>query len=284
MEAIVSELADAHPASHKVAGIRVNRWAAVLEDYNRIKRLLQRSNVPKVTSIQLYELSQSTISQWYVFVIHLESSSHYKEVSLVYRYARRQKSEEIATLRQGDTTPAPPLTAPEALQPAIDQPTQLAVPEGAEVHHFEHQPVRVREEKAPQAFQMTVAELEAMQARSAAGRRRAAATVSAPQHPEEGGGAAPPPTAPLAPQDIPIRIPVAKTTQWNRAKREREDQQDGIPHKRYRARAGPNICQKCGSPATKEFGHSQFRGLRYCPATSGTTKEDWLANIRTKKR
>jgi hypothetical protein len=70
---------------------------------------------------------------------------------------------------------------------------------------------------------------------------------------------------------------MAKTTAWNRRKREAEDKATGQAKRRNKERKAPNTCTNCGHPKTKEFGHSQFRGQSYCPKVATLSKEDWLA-------
>ena len=44
-----------------------------------------------------------------------------------------------------------------------------------------------------------------------------------------------------------------------------------------------NTCKKCGQFRTAETGHSQYKGVVYCPAVEAVSKEQWLEDIKKKK-
>lgn len=73
---------------------------------------------------------------------------------------------------------------------------------------------------------------------------------------------------------------VPRTTAWRRRKAEEEAAQRGLPLKRP---CEQYVCKKCGKPKTKEFGHSQFRGVHFCAKASGKTVEQWMEEMRRAK-
>lgn len=73
---------------------------------------------------------------------------------------------------------------------------------------------------------------------------------------------------------------VPRTTAWRRRKAEEEAAQRGLPLKRL---SEQYLCQKCGKPKTKEFGHSQFRGVHFCARASGKTVGQWMEEMRRAK-
>ncbi|KAI4824453.1 hypothetical protein KUCAC02_012964 [Chaenocephalus aceratus] len=44
-----------------------------------------------------------------------------------------------------------------------------------------------------------------------------------------------------------------------------------------------NKCKKCGKFRTAETGHSQYKGVVYCPLVEALPKEQWLKDMRNKK-
>ncbi|KAI4796457.1 hypothetical protein KUCAC02_026959 [Chaenocephalus aceratus] len=44
-----------------------------------------------------------------------------------------------------------------------------------------------------------------------------------------------------------------------------------------------NTCKKCGKFGTAETGHSQYKGVVYCPLVEALPKEQWLKDMRNKK-
>ncbi len=89
-------------------------------------------------------------------------------------------------------------------------------------------------------------------------------------------GAAP---VPVAGAPVPFAAPdvksVPRTTAWRRKKLSEAAAAQGLtPRKRQIPQ--PFLCQKCGQPKTKEFGHSQFRGVHFCAKASGKTVAQWM--------
>lgn len=41
-----------------------------------------------------------------------------------------------------------------------------------------------------------------------------------------------------------------------------------------------NTCKKCGQFRTAETGHSQYKGIIYCPSVEAVPKEQWLEDIK----
>ncbi|KAK1788427.1 hypothetical protein P4O66_016858 [Electrophorus voltai] len=65
VKAVCLALCRLHPAGQTVAGVRVNRWAAVTRDYGVIMDVVLGSpGLLTRTRIQLFELNQRTLTQW----------------------------------------------------------------------------------------------------------------------------------------------------------------------------------------------------------------------------
>ncbi|KAA8578286.1 hypothetical protein FQN60_016780, partial [Etheostoma spectabile] len=98
VEAICSQLCQLHPKGTRSGGIRRDRWALVLSDYVAIRAAVLASlRLMAQTDIQLFELNQRTLSQW---------------------FSRRQKEEEKAVLLQASGVMPVAALAGEPLPPA----------------------------------------------------------------------------------------------------------------------------------------------------------------------
>ncbi|KAK1803478.1 hypothetical protein P4O66_020911 [Electrophorus voltai] len=101
VEAVCPALCRLHPAGQTVAGVRVNRWASVTRDYGVIRDVVLGSpGLVTRTRIQLFELNQRTLTQWY--------------------NARKKKQEQdVLHLSVGQSST--PMVAPEPLPPALSK-------------------------------------------------------------------------------------------------------------------------------------------------------------------
>ncbi|KAI4795375.1 hypothetical protein KUCAC02_031455, partial [Chaenocephalus aceratus] len=81
VEAICSQLCRLHPAATRFGGIMRTRWSLILTDYVAIREaVLASPRLMAQTDIQLFELNQRTLSQW---------------------FSRRQKDRGVSVLLQG---------------------------------------------------------------------------------------------------------------------------------------------------------------------------------------
>ncbi|XP_073802863.1 uncharacterized protein [Danio rerio] len=100
VEAICTKLCAVHKSTSKKAGVRTHRWSKILTDYHHIRDLVLGSRrLMDETVIQLFELNQKTLIQW---------------------FQRRQKDQEMSVLPQG-LTPIDPIAVAA---------TQLPLPRG----------------------------------------------------------------------------------------------------------------------------------------------------------
>ncbi|KAL0966864.1 hypothetical protein UPYG_G00301130 [Umbra pygmaea] len=107
VEAICTQLCRLHPCGTQSGGIKRSRWALILADYVSIREaVLDSPRLMAQTSLQLFELSQRTISQWY--------SRHQKE---------RSVSEQGSGLTLGRSVSLQPLadvTQPQYQPPGLE--------------------------------------------------------------------------------------------------------------------------------------------------------------------
>ncbi|KAK5605738.1 hypothetical protein CRENBAI_006887 [Crenichthys baileyi] len=98
VEAICSQLCRLHPAATRVRGVMRTRWSLIHADYVSVREtVLASPRLMAQTTIQLFELNQRTISQW---------------------FTRRQKEWERSVLEQGVSIVPAPAVAEQPLLPA----------------------------------------------------------------------------------------------------------------------------------------------------------------------
>ncbi|KAM8867727.1 uncharacterized protein ACB058_005668 [Synchiropus picturatus] len=81
-----------------------------------------------------------------------------------------------------------------------------------------------------------------------------------------------------------------RTTEWNLAQRlkreEAEEERDGDDEEAPRRKKSKpyklRICQQCGQPKQKDYGHCQYGGEHYCALHGCKTARLWLAEKRQK--
>lgn len=72
VEAMCIKLCALHKSSSRKAGVSTPRWTKILDAYHHVRELVL--NTPRVmadTTIQLFELNQRTLIQWYVLYFKL---------------------------------------------------------------------------------------------------------------------------------------------------------------------------------------------------------------------
>lgn len=66
VEAMCIKLCEVHKSPTKKAGVRIPRWTKILADYHHIREMVLSSRtLMDDTSIQLFELNQRTLIQWW---------------------------------------------------------------------------------------------------------------------------------------------------------------------------------------------------------------------------
>ncbi|XP_066522256.1 uncharacterized protein [Hoplias malabaricus] len=271
VEAICLELCDVHPHGRRVAGARVNRWAAILQDYGRIRRLVLNSpGLVQATSLQLYEINQRTLSVWHNSIQKKQEQTvlameiPLPKPSLTAAVPLPQPSEKVPEeYPRTFSFPTPPDLSGQAAQrrrpataaPASAPPVQLPQPpaSGGTVLFLQpsapltNQPALLLLQPASQPFQPTL--------------------MPGPPQPVQ-------PTQPAQPERK-----WSRTTEWRRRKEaEALSKHQGystLPAKfhqqtHYR-------CSSCGQPKTREFGHSRIGNRSFCATAEGKTLEEWLA-------
>ncbi|CAL8318211.1 unnamed protein product [Merluccius merluccius] len=260
VEAIFIRLCAIHRSPKKRGTGTVSRWDLVLEDYRRIRqRILANGAVMQQTTMQLVDVSHTTLVQW---------------------HNKRVKRQDSTVVMQGLDLPSRLSVATDPLPSANIRPLS-APPHPGPAHQY-HLPsstvgqaqvkrkavptfaapvsVRLRHQRqlfpappptsAPQLQLMMLAPgsafLTPTPVQIAAPQARGVSPITAPP-------AAPVPVAPAA--------PVRKLTR----------------------RVLHNTCKKCGQFRTAETGHSQYKGTLYCPSVETVSIAQWLEDIKKKR-
>ena len=91
-------------------------------------------------------------------------------------------------------------------------------------------------------------------------------------------------SAPGQAAHVPVQTPappllVSRTTEWRRRKQAAAAGFMNIPTSAATPRSRKVYsCRICGEAMSKQTGHTQFKGKRYCPKESGqVSQEEWLA-------
>ncbi len=289
VETIFIRLCTIHPSPKRKGKGMLSRWSLILQDYRRIRQLvLGNSLVMGGTSMQLVEVNQNTLIQW---------------------YNNRQKKQELSVLLQGIQLPQTLPEAQEPLQAAKRPRTEPEQP--AEQHQY-----KLPESTAGQAKQRQTSTGRPPLRPKAPAQSPMLVTSSAP-----GASVQMVPNIhiPAAPGFLGVpmlqgmpgfqglqmvqRLPmvqgmpmlrgipmvqrmsmiqlqptVAQGTSLQPSAPAASPQ--AMPKRPYKRTVEANTCKKCGQFKTSATGHSQYRGRVYCPQTETVTKEQWLEEMR----
>ncbi|KAL2080702.1 hypothetical protein ACEWY4_024495 [Coilia grayii] len=259
VEAVCTQLCNLYPSGTRVYGSRRTRWDCILLHYRHIRDLvLGHQRLMARAPIQLFELNQRTLSQWYVKWTNLilvaagtsavagtgpaTAVERPPAVEVVYRLIRPQ----VATAAPAG--PSTPLPAAAAAGPfGATQLLDLYAPRQRVMVLLPPPPPLPI---VPQTF-------------------------AAPQLLSTAAQLLPPPSAarPAAAQAGPVAAAARPGP-------------PGVPRQKKRESGGTggHVCGLCGQPRRKETGHSRYRSDTFCAVTAGRSVEDWLREMREKYR
>ncbi|KAL1005000.1 hypothetical protein UPYG_G00053240 [Umbra pygmaea] len=275
VDAICTKLCALHKSPTKKAGVCTPRWSKIFLDYHHIRELVLNSRrLMDETMIQLFELNQKTLIQW---------------------FQRQQKKQEMSVLAQGLTPPDPIAVADTQLPPPREQLDEAASTSGPQ-HRFILPPYRegqaplLRLGRRPAAATMECPIAPAPTASGVVVPISAPGSLSLVLNPDitvsmvippfgaltSGAGPAPPAPASAA--------SVSRYTERNRRRRALETE-SGLHKRKYVRGVTFNMCSKCGQAKTKEFGHSRYGNATFClRASNGKSLDDWLAEQRQQNK
>ncbi|XP_078137859.1 uncharacterized protein LOC144543533 [Centroberyx gerrardi] len=292
-----------HHEGRTIAGVRINRWGAVMRDYSLIRdNILNCQALMTSTSIQLFDVNHRTLLQW-----HNERS-------------KAMMRDTVSVAVPGPSAPqeaAEPLSASRAL---LTEPVQ---PDQTLAHRLHEdttgQAVTHRGPLAPTLYELLCATAassssDAPSTSAAASSAPTAAASSAPTAAASSAPTAAASSAPTAAASAASAAPTAaassaasssaasssaptaaaassqpavpRSTAWQRKMREQHQQQqsqdEGALLKAPRKTFKHFRCKRCGQPKTKEYGHSRYGGEHFCSWAEGRSVEEWLAEKRRK--
>ncbi|XP_076851096.1 uncharacterized protein LOC143501317 [Brachyhypopomus gauderio] len=246
VEAICLALCRLHPGGQTIAGVRVNRWAAIMRDYGVIRDVVLGSpGLMARTRIQLFELNQRTLTQWY--------------------NARKKKQEQdVLHLSVGQSST--PTVASEPLPPALSK-----LPERPTYAHPAYD-FNIQADASGQASQRVRGHHPLASGDTTAA--PASATPATPTAPATQPG-------PKVPRTTAWRWKKkAEAAAAAAASSTAPPAADGQPVPTKRLKHEHYLCKQCGQPKTKEFGHSRFRGVHFCATAAGKTVEQWVEEMK----
>ncbi|XP_035986062.1 formin-like protein 14 [Fundulus heteroclitus] len=234
-----------HPQRLRVRGIMRSRWSLIHSDYVSIQEtVLASPRLMAQTSIQLFELNQRTISQW---------------------FTRRQKRWERSVLEQGVAIVPAPAVADRPLLPAKElsvvlvgqgRPFQYHLPEEQPGPSTRSLPPPAPPQAPPQGPQ----------------------PPSAPP-PLPPNQAVLPTLAATSSAQLPPPPPVVPRTTAYRRRKAAEAAAAGVvapPRKQHKI----YMCSKCGQPKRLDTGHTRIGGVSYCATVGGKSVEEWRKDFK----
>ncbi|XP_034529153.1 uncharacterized protein LOC117804844 [Notolabrus celidotus] len=252
VENIFIRLCSIHQGPVRRGKTAVSRWSLILRDYHRIRQLvLGNSLVMQQTAIQLVEVNQNTLIQW---------------------FNSRQKRQELSVLLQGAVLP-PAIS--ESAEPLQEARVLAAQPAPAQQEHQYWLPESTagqaqQRQRGPSQVPRTILP-------KTPGKRPLFAGPPAPA-PSLTTQFVSPPGQNVRLIQVPVIYPVAVFPQTGAA----TSQEEAPPKRPYRRTVEANTCKKCGQFRNAETGHSQYYGKVYCPEFETLTKQQWLEEMRKK--
>nr|XP_054600042.1 uncharacterized protein LOC107372644 [Nothobranchius furzeri] len=250
VEAMCSQLCHLYPAASRVNGVSRSRWFLICNDYMAVRQVVL--NCPRLmaqTQLQLYELNQKTISQWFSY---------------------RQKRWEKGVLEQGTGAvsaptfshqPIPSAKGLSSVQVGRGQPFNYNIPEeqqpGPSSRGLPPSPLPP---PAPHPGPSTSCNLPPPSAQSLH-----------VIHLFMG-------STPLSP---PV-LTVPRTTAFRRRKAAEAAAAAGVQAPPSKTARQQFTCSKCGQPKRLDTGHTRIAGVSYCATVGGKSVEEWKKEMKTK--
>ncbi|XP_076848241.1 uncharacterized protein LOC143493605 [Brachyhypopomus gauderio] len=256
IESIFIRLANIHRSPKTLGKVSVSRWALMLEDYRKIRQLvLNNGTVMEQTTLQLVEVNQKTLMQW---------------------YKERLKSQEVSVLLQGVRLPDARPVAAQPLLPANVQPDEP--PQYPHQVHIYHMPPNT----AGQAKTKFRKILPSATPPLAPSQRHQDTSIQPPVASMESGSQASLRMIQPRPSPVLMMLPAGPAVSvMPQVLLPSSVPQPATPTERHYKRTVPyNTCRKCGQSRKTATGHSQYKGKIFCPMTETLTKEQWLEKMR----
>ena len=262
MEAVVVKLCNIVPTNTAVDGVRISRWSLIQTSYQHIRSLvLKRSTIITNTGIQLVDINQATLTNWYEYAENRNLDRYlYYILTFLFcvfqnRFNQKSKNEERTILEQGITIVPPPMTSSEALPAALHLPAELESGTG-ERHQF--------------TFPVNAA------GRAKQSRRPILPRPSVQSHPAP---IIPAPIAAIQTGSISVEheqhVPIPSSTMAYRRKRQHLEETGDVKRPRYKRKTG-TTCGQCGMERVAPS-HRQYYGKWWCETKADMPYDQWVA-------
>ncbi|XP_078141255.1 uncharacterized protein LOC144539599 [Centroberyx gerrardi] len=252
VEAICSQLCRLHPTATRFGGITRTRWSLILTDYMAIREaVLDSPRLMAQTEIQLFELNQRTLSQWFSW---------------------RQKEGGRAVLQQGTGVVPAPAVAAQPLPPAKGL-SSVQVGRGQPFHF--HVP---EEQPGPSDRGLPPPPPPPPPASAPPPPPLAPAPAPLP-----GTIVAPAPATRPPPLPAPQQVPRSTAYRKRKAAEAAAAGQGPLPGSKTRGPMAQYVCDVCGQPERLDTGHTCIAGVSYCAAAGGKSVEEWKEEMRRRQ-
>ncbi|GFO12069.1 hypothetical protein PoB_003857400 [Plakobranchus ocellatus] len=262
VESVVILLMEMYPQSYQRKGShrRTSRWALLLRDYTRIRRLLLHNpDVRAKTSIQLFEINQYTLTQW---------------------HNATKKTEEVQTLLQGTDPPQATFTGRNLPEARTDPPFEARADSGRIQYSPPQEPDRSGQARKMQPSKQAPDVEQSGQSiptvHSGALLRLEDVVRNLVRDVVQIYGIPPaaplglPPAAQPGPSVLSSVLSVPSVPPTLAAVRERTKKRCRVKDedRKYKREKLFNTCKRCGQPKLKETGHKGYKGYSHCPSDS----------------
>lgn len=247
-----------------------SRWKLILEEYNCVRaRLLNSAALLEGTDLALFPINETTLVRW---------------------YKNTTRTNEVKLLLQGRSLPGSQLScASDSLPPAQSRPCSLPPPPDDQLTFPEPEDTtgqaHVRQSRpAPSTAQDTSStSTGTSSAQDPSSEPSSSSSAPGPSSSAPGPSSSAPGQTSHAPVPTPATpLLVSRTTEWRRRKQAEAAGSTSAPTTAAAPRSRKVYsCRICGQAMSKQTGHTQFKGKRYCPMESGqVSQEEWLAQLK----
>ncbi|XP_072533111.1 uncharacterized protein [Salminus brasiliensis] len=306
VEAIFVRLCNIHSSPSKKDEETMTHWTLILQDYRKIRELLLGNGaVMQATSLQLVEVNQNALIQWHSHRIKDQGLTELLKEDLSPSLPEAQNPP-----MQARTLPIEPTQhqehAPdysdhiknEDLSELLKEELSSSLPEAEKILQARTRPAELPQHRAPayehrppestagQAVlkRRSVGEPPSIRPRLSTQRELFGPAPEAAQYlqmvPHISVRGAPVLQAVHVLQPMPTFV--CGATQNSVPQRATQEPPQPRQKRTYNRVVQGNTCKKCGQFRSAVTGHSQYKGIIYCPQTETVDKKQWLEDMRRK--
>ncbi|XP_070565611.1 uncharacterized protein [Ptychodera flava] len=281
VECLMTKLCDLYPSSRKIGGKTTLRWTLVCRAYNNIRgKVLDDASIKRNTSMELYDISYATLTQWYKNLDRShEKRAKQKRVRVPASSASAsaaRKDAEKKPKKKPKKKPSSP-SAARVPQPCVSDPPANTV--GQEKNGAV--PPKLLPKPIPTGLTLISQPPQASASLTTASVPTASLTTASLTTASLTAASLTPVCVVLQ-QGLPSqgfvspahqRSSIPRSTRWYRKQRE----QGASIRKQYKPRSGVMMCHKCKQ--ARDSSHKQYFGNWFCPKTNPLAFETWRAQM-----